>query len=456
MRIRIAVARLSFASNRFNPVITSAADMDSVATGPCAELDAIDSFREKHPDVDIRIRLSSSARPGGLLADDVWTRSCDELLATLGNADFDAVVLVLDGRTVTVSMDSPELELVRAVRDLIGERPLGLVLGHRANLGSELPPLVDIAIASREASPTRGPGFAMHNVLCELLRRCAGAARLHHALGQTPFTLAAAAVDGAQNTLNEIEAESAPLASVFTGFPYSDVTDACARILAWANTREEALAQVRALGSHFVEKRSAFRLALPGPNLALRKALAQRTMWQQGMVLVTDPADAPEYGGACDSTGLLRALLALQPETPVGFAYLADNVALGSAFLAGVGKAVEISLGARHSRDFGAATEVHALVQHLTPEAGPFGRSALVSVGKVKIAIAERTAIANSPEALALLLPELTRINTLVLKAGMRISPRLAAMARSVIPCDTSGPAALDVASLPLKNLRAR
>ena len=456
MRTRIAVARLSFASNRFNPVITSAVDMDSVATGPCAELDAIDSFREKHPDVDIRIRLSSSARPGGLLADDVWTRSCDELLATLGNADFDAVVLVLDGRTVTVSMDSPELELVRSVRHRIGERPLGLVLGHRANIGSELPTLVDIAIASRDASPTRGPGCAVHTVLSELRRRCAGAARLHHARGQTPFTRAAAAVDGAQSALDEIEAGSTPFASVFTGFPYSDVPDACARILAWANTKEEALAQVRALGGRFVEKRGAFRLGLPGPNLALRKALAERAGEQNGTILVTDPADAPEYGGACDSTGLLRALLALQPDEPVGFAYLADSVALETAFLGGVGKTIDVSLGARHTREFGATIVVRALVEHLTPDAGAFGRSALVSVGHVKIAITQRTAIANSSEALELLAPELTRINVLVLKAGMRISPRLAAMVRSVIPCDTSGPAALDVASLPLKNLRAR
>lgn len=456
MRNRIAVARLSFASNRFNPVITSAADVELADKAHAAELDAIELFRETHPDTDIRIHLSACARPGGLLADEVWRSQRNALLAALENADFDAVLLVLDGRTCTVGMDAPELELVRAVRDRIGERPLGVVLDHRANLAAELPPLVDIAVGSRAASPSRNPRDAAHVVLEELLRRCAGVTRLQYAMGQTPFTFAAAAIDNAGHALDDIEAESSSLTSVFTGFPYSDVPDACARILAWATTRDEALAQVRSLGSRFVEKRGEFRLGLPGPNIALLKALADRTVSPSGMIIVTDPADAPEYGGACDSTGLLRALLALQPDDPVGFAYLADDAALESAYRAGIGKTIDLSLGARHSRDFGATTEVRALVERLTPGAGAFGRSALVSVGKVNIAITERTAIANSPEALELLSPELARMNTLVLKAGMRIDPRLAAMTRSIIPCDAPGPAALDVASLPLKNLRAR
>ena len=456
MRTRIAVARLSFASNRINPVITSATDLDADITGFPAELGAVESFREENPDADIRFHVSASARAGGVLADEVWTSASEALLGALGNRDFDAVLLFLDGRTCTVSTDTPELELVRAVRNCIGDRPLGLVLGHRANLGSELPTHVDIAVASRDTDPARHPRNAVRTVLGELIRRCKGGARLQHALGQTPFTLAAAAVDNAESVMADIEAGSSPLASVFTGFPYSDVPDACARILAWASSRDDALAEVRTLGSRFVEKRGEFRLGLPGPNIALRRAFAERSGLTSGMILVTDPADAPEYGGACDSTGLLRALLALQPEEPVGFAYLADSAALDSAYLAGIGKTVDLSLGARHSRDFGAAIDVRAHVEGLTPAAGPFGRSALVSVGQVKIAIAERTAIANSPDAIAMLSPELTRMGLLVLKAGLRISPQLGALARSIIPCDTPGPAALDVASLTLKNLRAR
>lgn len=457
MQIRVAVARLGFTTNSFNPVITTAADSDASAGSRSEVMRLVAGSRDRGIDADVPILLSVTARPGGFLDDAAWTDRRDELCDALGLCDFDAVLLMLDGCTRTPGNDAPEFELLQTVRGLIGERPLGVVFGHRANICAELPALVDIAVAARASSPAHNPQAAVHTVMEELRRRCAGSARLQYALGQTPFTLAAAAVDAMEAALDELETASTPLDCIFTGFPYSDVRDACARVLSWANSKEEAQARVRSLGSLLVGRRGTFRLALPGPHLALRKAIAEIARGRDRRVLVTDPADAPEYGGGCDSTGLLRALLDLRPENVrAGFAYLADSTALEAAFVAGVGNTAEVSLGARHSREYGASSHLRVRVERLTNDAGPFGRSALVAAGTVRIALAERTAILQSAHDLAQFSPDLSRMDLLVLKAGMRLTPSLAATASAVIPCDTPGPAALDLASLPMQNLRAR
>lgn len=454
--VHLAVVRLKFAANAFNTVATGAEDLQADMEVSDGEIAAVEEFGSLHADWEHRLLLTAGARPGGLLDDAVWDRCCDTVLENLANGASDAVLLALHGAARTVRRASPELDLIRSVRGVIGERPLGVVLDHRANISSDLPALVDIALGARTWSRRCGPHAVTHTVLDELSRRLSGSARLQGALARTPYTLAAAATDAAAESLDRLIAESTGHASIFTGFPYSDVAEACACVLAWSPTRDEAREAARDIGTRLVAMRGEFRLGLPGPHIALRQALAELEGNGGAMVAITDPADAPEYGGSGDTTNLLRALLEVRPAMPAGIGFFADPQSVDSAFRAGAGSSVEVSLGARYSRDFGAAISVRASVERLNQDGGAFGRTAVLSVGDTRIAITERTSIVATPIDLERLGLDVGGLRLLILKAGIRLSPAMAALAHRIIPCDAAGPAALDIASLPLQNLRAR
>ena len=107
----------------------------------------------------------------------------------------------------------------------------------------------------------------------------------------------------------EVEAEARRLeaafglldATPFGGFAYADVAHAGASVAVCAD-RDGGLADraAQALCEYFRVRRDAFLVALPGPEAALRDALAAGRV---GPVAVLEPADNPMSGGIGDIPG---------------------------------------------------------------------------------------------------------------------------------------------------------
>jgi len=153
---RLAVARLWYEGNSFAPVTTGEeifrarewVEGDAAIDfyrGTATEIGAAVTFADTHPDWQVTFLLCTAAPPGGLVTQEAFATIRDGILAGLRQQSWDAVYLSLHGAMVVVDNPTPELELLRAVRAVIGETPLGVSFDLHAHLSEEMLAPVTIA-----------------------------------------------------------------------------------------------------------------------------------------------------------------------------------------------------------------------------------------------------------------------------------------------------------------------
>ena len=210
----------------------------------------------------------------------------------------------------------------------------------------------------------------------------------------------------------------------------------------------------------------AFQVRLPTAQQAIAQALAST---RPGLIAITDPADNPLSGGAGDTPGLLRALLEARVAVPTLFASFADPAVVAAARRAGVGHAIDVTLGGRFGAHFGAGVRVRATVERLTDgtfrNTGPMqtgverhcGGSVVLRVDEqpfVRIIVTEQVVPADDPGFFALHHIDLEAIRLLCVKAKNHFRAAFAERCSEIIDCDAPGPACLDLTQLPFRNVR--
>src|SRR5262245_61017672 len=147
-RRRLAVARFWYEGNSFSPLL---ADREAFerrewsrgqaaldATAQESELRAVIEFKTRHPDWDVEVFRCASASPAGQIDDEVFAAFLDETLGDLKDQEFDAICLSLHGAGVTTKRDDPEVELLRAIREIQPTVPIGASFDLHGNLANEL------------------------------------------------------------------------------------------------------------------------------------------------------------------------------------------------------------------------------------------------------------------------------------------------------------------------------
>ena len=458
MKRRLLVARFAYASNAFHP---AQAGLDAfreqewrsgeaALASDIAELAAVRAFAQSHPDWEVVVSRCASALTAGTMEDGVFDALRTEVAADAADGPWDAIYLSLHGAAATDTRGQLELDLVRAISQAAPGVPIAASFAAQANLPSTLPAL--LAFAAAGGPHTDGERAAA--VLARLYAHVEQGERLFPAIASSAMLIPSWAVASASEAIQEVErlahaslSDEVVAISLVGGFPHADHTHAGAAVMAWsrgqAQPAREAVGRVaRAL----LERRAALRPALPGANQALMQAGVQPTV-------LLDVSDAPESGGTADTTMLLAALLARRAGPHAAFAGLHDPDTVQAAMECGVGATLERRLGARLSRDYGAALPVHAEV--LSLDAGPRGASVLLATPHCDILVsASRAALAD---------PMLLQAHgigpdshpLLGLKAA-RAAPAVLASWPRVIAVDTLGPAGLDLPSLPFNRLRPR
>ena len=482
MAKRLAVARFWFAANAFSPAATS---LDSfrqqewcrgtaaleAARGTETELAAVADFAGERPDWEVVVLRCAGAGPGAPLDEAAFAAIRDEIVAELSDARWDAVYLSLHGAAVSTERASPDLDLVRAVRAAARGAPLGVSLALHANLHPELTDLVEFASGYR-TYPTIDRKATAARVLRQLDAVAAGRSRPRGAIVRPGLVLRSFNMRSDAAPMAEIleEAHAATVppvldVSVFGGFPYADTRDCGSTVMAWAEGDSAAAqAACERLAEAIHARRQGFRVSLPGPNQALREALASGP----GLVVVTDPADNPGSGGCADTPGLFRALLETGARSRTVFAFFSDPQAATRCAEAGPGARLELELGARTSRDFGARVPVRATVLRVTPgqyrNRGPveFGRTVdlgttvVLDVAGVEVIVTTRCLPADDPAFFELHGIDLAHTKLLCVKAKNNFRAAFEPLCSRIIDCDALGPASADFASLPFRVLRPR
>jgi microcystin degradation protein MlrC len=483
--MKLVIAQMKHETNTFSPVPTPLArfavggglppEGDAVRRALAGTGSAIAAFIElaDQAGAEVVLPIAANAWPSGPVEDAAFEHIAGRICDAVARG-CDAVLLDLHGAMVTQTFDDGEGELLRRLRAIAPDVPIGVALDMHTNLYDAMGEC-STAIAGYQTYPhvdMHGTGLrAGRAVLAQL----AGGARPTMAWGRRPM-LPHVMRQGTDDSPNrelqarcrEMEAQGALSASVFVGFPNADieyaglsavvVTDndpALAR--RWC---DELLDAAWAAREQFVYR--------PEP-LATSIARARTLAADGGPVILLDHCDNCASGGTMDTMTVLGAILDAGLDDVAAFAVF-DPEAVRQMAAAGVGAELTLALGGKLDMPAiglkGEPRTVTGRVKLLCDgryrnrgpmaagELNDMGPTAVLDTGKVEIVVisnhvephdlAAFTAVGIAPE----------RKRFVMLKSRVHWRAGLQPLARAVVECNGTGVCTSDYAALGLHRVR--
>lgn len=259
--------------------------------------------------------IYAAAVPAGTILQEAYEALAERLLGRLqGAMPLDGVLLTLHGAAVAEETLDLDADLLKRVREVVGPSvPILATFDFHANIGTEMVAAADVLIGYDTFPHT------------DMFDRGAEAAQLLHRIqdkGARPKVafckLPLLTVPQMQATgegplvelfarLHEFEARSEAItASIALGFPYADVPQLGATVLAYADTAENAKRVADDLAGRLWSQRDRFTPDL----LSIPDAVSAAVASHETPVVLVDPADNVGGGAPGDSTHLLAPLLA--------------------------------------------------------------------------------------------------------------------------------------------------
>jgi microcystin degradation protein MlrC len=482
-KLRVAVGGFAQESNSFTGIPTTLADFE----GRGGELRRGEDLVREHHGVntvlggfvdgllatghEILPTMGARACPGGPLDSQTYRTIRDDLLLELERMPYDALLLSLHGAMVAEGEPDPEGDILRRVREHAGDRPVVVVLDMHANV-SPLAARLATAIVGYRTYPhidMADSGLRAVKLLEQVVGR---EAEVHVGYRRLPLMLPSINMrtdDGSgpmaalQRGAQELVADNDELLelSLFAGFPYADVPCSHASVLAFS-TRDQSHADSVAdeAAERFWVSRKAFEKSTVPAEEAVRRALSS----SERPFVLADVADNPGSGGTGETTTLLRLLLEHGARNAfVGIIH--DPEAVKKAFATGVGERARFSIGGKIEPRFGAPVLTDAVVQQLSDGeytcAGPMlrgkrerlGRSALLRVESVLVAVTEGRASVNDPNMLHMLGVDPTEPRVLALKVKGHFRAAFGPLVARIIDAEAPGASMTDFTQLPFRNL---
>lgn len=478
MKRSLAVARLWLEVNTFSPVPTDLADFEAkewfegrdglpAFAGTPTELGAVAAFVERHPDWDVEVLRCAAADPGGPMEDALFERFLADVGRGLSARRWDAVYLSLHGALATPTRLTPDIDIVKMVRGIVGAIPIGASFDMHANMSPEMAGLVDVSAGYKQL-----PHLDMHEVAEKVLKLIVqtadGKIRPVGAVARPGCILHSFNMRTSDGPMKELEAFAAartvpPILDItpYGGFPYADSPFTGASVMVYADgdqaaarrAAEEVSAEMKRLSPQFAVER-------PGASAGLEEA--RRV--DGGPVAVLESGDNTYSGGIADTTGLFRALLAFDPAEPALFAYFHDPALVERAHALGIGATLDCSLGGRVAPEFGAPVAITAEIVQLTEgtfiNKGPMqrgvesrmGRAVLLRLGRIDVVVTSKRLPVNDLGYFELLGVDVRRVKYLCVKAKNHFRGAFAPLCAGIVEVDTPGPAAIDLANMPYKH----
>jgi microcystin degradation protein MlrC len=426
--MRIAVGQLWQETNSFNPLPTTRRDFEEFGVLRGAELVArmadtnelggfIQALRQwsERPEVVGLVRLP--AWPGGAATHETFKWLRDELVESLRRQmPVDAVLLALHGALVADRAPDVEGEVLQALRAVLGpKRPLVATLDLHANVTRHMVAAADALVLYHTAPhidvfETGGRGAAV------LRRLLVGGARPVAAVQKLPLVVPAERANTQdpesvsfrfRERLQELEERPGVLsAGLATVQPWLDIPEMGSAVLVVTDA-DEALArdECARLAAEVWQARRDYLPELVPLEEAVRVAHEN----SDGLVVLSDSADATTSGAPGDSTWLPRELLKYDWPRPALVTLVAPE-AVAAAQRQGAGSELTAALGGVRDRRFSQPLPVTARVERLFEArfvmsghlarnlAVDMGPSAVLRRGNVHLIVTTRSGPHFAPE----------------------------------------------------------
>lgn len=418
---RIALAGFLHETNTFSPIPTdynSFADRSALLCGIYAGEELAREFQGKNlnnavcgfwdvaeslgHEVVPLVRIGE-AEPSGTIPEELFFQLLDLIIKGLSEqGPFDAVFLDLHGAMVYGNFQPGEPEILRRVRQVVGNIPVVTALDLHGNISQE-----SIDLSSAMVGYRTYP----HIDILETGQRCAylidhllAKKPLYKAYRQFPFLMPGSTQatnhDPCQSLyamIDEVEKNPEVIsATIMEGFG-ADLEFAGPTTFAFAVTQKAADEAVERIMQHALEHEKEYQDNLPDAREAVRQAILLASTASKPVILA-DIQDNPGGGGTSDTVWILEELVRQNaPDSAVALIYDPETAQI--AHTAGKGAQITIDLGGKlqpGQKPFHGTFKVEELFEGEFLGAGPvsfnmkinLGKMAHLRIGNVRVVVA--------------------------------------------------------------------
>ncbi len=363
--MRLLIAMMKHETNTFSPVTTPLARFGN-GPGPLYGEAAIRAYRgtgtglgayldlAAREGAEIVLPIAAGAPPSSPVEDAAYAEITERICAAAAEGGFDGIMLDLHGAMVTQSLEDGEGQFLKRLRAIDPVTPIAVSLDMHANLYDEI-----IANATVVTGYRTYPHIDTYETAWLageiLLRAIRGEVRPVMAWGNVPMlphVMRQGTDDHPNNELQHrcaaMNAEGALAASLFTGFPHADITNAGLSAVVVTDGDRELAERLRdeLLDRAWVEREGfVYHIEPLALSVARAKGMPSPSPGE-GPVVLLDHYDNCASGGTMDTTVVLAEILRQGLENVAAFA-IYDPEAVQQAIAAGIGARVTLSIGGK-------------------------------------------------------------------------------------------------------------
>lgn len=487
--MRVVIAQMKHETNTYSPVPTPLSRFTTGGTVPLEGRAAYDAYKgtgsaigafidlAEDAGAEISIPVAANAWPSGPVEDAAYEHIVERICADVARG-CDAVLLDLHGAMVTQSHEDGEGELLRRLRAIDADVPIGVALDMHTNF---YPAIAEhaTAVAGYQTYPhidMDGTGVRAGKAIFALL---AGRAKPTMAWGNRPLlphVMRQASEDEPNRRLQqrciEMEAQGALCASVFVGFPHADIENA--GLSAVVVTDGDA-ALARTLCDELLDiawserEKFVYEIELLSQSMHRARQLAVHKTPGSGPIVLLDHYDNCASGGTMDTMTVLGAILDAGLEDVAAFAVY-DPASVQQMIAAGIGAQVTVSLGGKLDMPAiglkGMPREVSGRVRRICDgryvnrgpmargERNDMGPSVVLDTGKVEIVVISNHVEPHDIAAFTAVGIDPLAKRFVMLKSRVHWRAGLGAMASAVVECAGTGVCTSDYSTLKFNKVR--
>lgn len=415
------------------------------------------------------------AEPSGEVCDrafDAITElMCDRLAAA---GPLDGVLLDLHGGMIVDSYPDGEAEILRRVRDIVGDIPIAATLDLHGNLSRESLECADYMDAYRTYPHVdmRSTGQRAARALLRIIERRQAdpcfkpAVHVWRSPFMSPFNRQNTFESPLKEIYGQIDTQLERFPSVYgmsimMGCTLGDAYDTGPCVFAYADDEQAAMRAVEPIGASILAAESHFVSELASPSAVAEAVIG----WTNDKpLLIADVQDNPGGGAMSDTNELLKALVEIGARD-VAIALLFDPETANKAWQVGEGHTAEFAIGGKHYRQ-GSPLVAPAKVERLYDGEfaldGPvlkgtrrsLGRCALLNVNGVRVVICSVRAQCLDQAFFTEMGVDPSTQRALVVKSVLHYRAAFGSVAGGFIEAETPGALTFDTTKLPYKRLR--
>jgi microcystin degradation protein MlrC len=486
--MRLLIAMMKHETNTFSPVPTPLQRFGQ-GPGPLYGQAAIDAFRgtgsalgayldlAKRENAEVVLPIAASAPPSRPVEDAAYEHIAGIITDAVAKGGFDGIMLDLHGAMVTETFDDGEGELLRRIRAIDSTTPIAVAYDMHANLHDAM-----IGNATVVAGYRTYPHIDTYDTAMRageiLLRTMRGEVHPTMAWGNVPMLPHVMRQGTDDHPNRELQSRAAAMrgdgaldASLFTGFPHADISNAGLSAVVVTDGDPELAGRLRdELLNQAWADRETFVYRLEPLEQSLSRATAMdRPSTGDGPIVLLDHYDNCASGGTMDTTAVLAAILRAGLDNVAAFA-IYDPAAVAEAIAAGIGAEVTLSIGGKmampaipgNSPPLTVTGTVKTISHGRFRNRGPMGRgvltdmgpSVVIDTGRVEIALISRHVEPSDLNCLLALGIDPLQKRFVMLKSRIHWRAGLGPMARAVVECAGIGACTSDYSQLSFSNVR--